>query len=527
MSGHFSVIILGLVSSLFWSSAPAFAQTAPGGNEPADTKTSVFALVVGVNRPLDAGTQPLRYADDDAIRYGELFRAVGADTVVLAHPDRNTRRLHSDEARAARAPTQRALFAAAAEFGRKVRLARLAGHRTAFYFAYAGHGQARGQAGVITLEDAELGGPLLLAEVVDRVGAERSHLIVDACYSFFALLGRSAGGRVEPRQGFSRLGGLAEREDVGLFLSTSSARESHEWGAYQAGVFSHEVRSGLHGAADVDQDGVVTYVELAAFVDRANAAIVNEQFRPEPFVRPPSGAAALLDLRPAQVGRIEVDEQHRGHHYLEDPLGVRWLDFHNAGALRILRPTAARLYLRRASEDREFVLPEGEPTVDTSLLVLRDAQVAARGAAHDVFRQLFALPFGQRAVADYRSRAPAERALAPTQVTAPSSEASPEGSNPRLGPTLLAGAGTAALLGGVATWLGARGLRGDIGPQTDQATVARTNQAIANRNRWASGLVGLGTATVGAALIWWLADSPDLELAAGPGGFSAAYRRRF
>lgn len=125
---------------------------------------------------------------------------------------------------------------------------------------------------------------------------------------------------------------LAARPDVGLLLSTSSARESHEWSEYQAGVFSHEVRSGLLGAADADGDGRVSYREIAAFVERANASVPNEKFRPDAFVKASTRteAGALIDLRPGLAHRLELSGDHPGHYLVEDGRGVRLADFHNA-----------------------------------------------------------------------------------------------------------------------------------------------------------------------------------------------------
>ena len=81
--------------------------------------------------------------------------------------------------------------------------------------------------------------------------ADESHLIIDACYSYFLAFGRGPGGRRREVPSFATAEGLAGRSDVGLLLSTTSARESHEWAGFQAGIFSHEVRSGLYGAADL------------------------------------------------------------------------------------------------------------------------------------------------------------------------------------------------------------------------------------------------------------------------------------
>ncbi len=48
-----------------------FADRAQAAPEP--PRNAVFALILGVNRSVDADLKPLHYADDDAVRYGECF----------------------------------------------------------------------------------------------------------------------------------------------------------------------------------------------------------------------------------------------------------------------------------------------------------------------------------------------------------------------------------------------------------------------------------------------------------------------
>ena len=92
-------------------------------------------------------------------------------------------------------------------------------------------------------------------------------------------------------------------------------------GGFQAGVFSHEVRSGLYGAADANGDGQVSYREIAAFIERANAAIPNERFRPEVYAKEPTSGRNLLDLRTGLARRLELDGSSPGHYFIEDARG--------------------------------------------------------------------------------------------------------------------------------------------------------------------------------------------------------------
>ena len=113
---------------------PASAQTVP--------KTAVFAIVIGNNRSLELGRPDLRYADDDAAKYVELFRMVAAerDVRLLTTFDGDSEKLYPKLATIARPPTKRALLAETADVERRMREAARSGAPIEFYFVYAGHG---------------------------------------------------------------------------------------------------------------------------------------------------------------------------------------------------------------------------------------------------------------------------------------------------------------------------------------------------------------------------------------------------
>jgi hypothetical protein len=482
--------------------ATAAAPTAP---------TKSFALVIGVNRSIDPKIAPLRYADDDAVRYRDLFRAVGARTVTLASLDENTRRLHPDAASEVRPPRAAAFTSAVGQLAREVARARANGARVAFYFAYAGHGRVQRGGGSITLEDAELDGGDLVTRMIDEIAADETHVIVDACHSYFLVLGRGPGGRRRPLGGFAETGALARRRDVGLLLSTSSERESHEWAAYQAGVFSQEVRSGLYGAADADRDGIVSYAEIAAFVDRANAAIRNERYRPEVYARPPAGGHAFIDLRSALARRIEV-APGGGHQFIEDTVGIRHADFHNDAPVHLVRPAAGRLYLRRKADDREIVLPPDVAVLSTAELPLQEPRSTARDAANDSFASLFAMPFGRGEVRSYAFRDGPDNAMV-VRTTASPSPSGPRSWSPRPGTVVgwgLVAAGVASGAWGTATLMEARGLHDGASATISQHDADALNRQIGSSNRQGATLLGVGVAAVvGGALTLILQPRPE------------------
>jgi hypothetical protein len=406
----------------------------------------------------------------------------------LTRLDENTRRLHPQAEAEARAPNKAELGAAVRVLAGEVAQARERHVTTVLYLVYAGHGNVRDGEGYILVEDAHLTGEDLLRDILRPIGANTAHVIVDACYSYFLAYARGPGGTRRTVSGFSRFGALAQESGVGLLLSTSSGRESHEWEGLQAGVFSHEVRSGLYGAADADGDGQVSYQEMAAFVARANQAIPNEKYRPDVLARPPADSANLVDLRPALNHRIEIDGAHAAHYLLEDSRGVRVADFHNAAGVpvRLVRPLAeGHLYLRRADETEEFSIPAGPEPVAIAQLAPEEPRARARGAAHDAFSKLFELPFDRSAVAGVQL----ER-----ELTLPI----PEGRHQSkvLGAVLLgAGVVAAAVAAGfLADGVSQRNASSGI----NQAEIARRNIAIARDNRVAQG-AGVAVAVAGAS----------------------------
>jgi hypothetical protein len=480
------LLVLALVA--FSSRA---ASAAPGAS---------IVLVVGVNKSVDAGVAPLRFADDDAARYYDLFTMLGSEALLLARLDENTSRLHPRAAALARSPRLAELDRAVAFAVGRAAAAKKRGEPVTLYFVYAGHGNVKDGAGYVSLEDARLTGREIEQRVLDKIRPDRAHFIVDACSSFFLAYSRGPGGKRRPIQGFSSLGALGTRAEVGVLLSTSSARESHEWERVQAGVFSHEVRSGLYGAADVDHDGRVSYREIAAFVERANAGIANQRFRPEVYARAPSGNETLVELAQGLKRRIEVDGAAAAHYVLEDQDGVYLAEFHNAPNERVMlvRPLASgRLYLARAVDGREFVIEPELEIASTEALALVEPRQQARGAAHEAFQKTFQLPFGKTTVQSFRFRPlpPEDEADAGVE----------EGSSTRtIAGYGLLGLGVAG--GAVGGWaLFSAANADELPPTASQAQASDRNDEIRSKNVVGGVALGVGAAATaaGITLLLW------------------------
>jgi hypothetical protein len=453
---------------------------APAAAAPAEHR---FAIVIGNNRSTRADTAPLRYADDDAIAMHQLLLEAGVDSVLLARPDPGAPAVRPDGP-----PRWDEVRRALARHEAAIRAANAAGARTSLLVFYSGHGNvARGE-GYVELEDARLTRGLLRRAILEPSAAGEIHVVVDACRSYFLAFEKGPGGRRRP-SGASLAS--AGRGGIGWVLSTSSDRESHEWERFQGGIFSHEVRSALRGAADVDRDGRVSYAELGAFLAVANRAIENERFRPDYVVRPPGALGDDLLAWPAGGETLELDAP--GHVLLEGPDGARIADANPAvGAPVALRlPPARPLFVRWSSPDVEATIAARTPTVRLRDLIAAAPRVASKGALHLAFARLFAEPFAAADVDAFAREAPALALESP-----------PEGAAPSGGARRIAGT-TAIVAGVVAVGLGGWAIERSVAAgSADQQARVRLNDRIANLRLGAAASAGVAVAAGG---LWlWL-----------------------
>src|SRR5262249_19585585 len=142
---------------------------------------------------------------------------------------------------------------------------------------------------------------------------------------------------------------------VGVVIAATAGEEAHEWSRFESGVFTHEVISGLLGAADVNRDGQIEYSELAAFIAAANRDLTDPRAAPRVIARPPLRdrswpLVAVDSLRDAVF--LTGDPSAIGHFYLELDNGQRYLDAHlTTAAARIALPAHARVFVRTATRE--------------------------------------------------------------------------------------------------------------------------------------------------------------------------------
>lgn len=402
----------------------------------------LFALIVTNNRSLGRKRPDLQYADDDGARYHALFRMVAPEqnVTLLTQFDAASRRLYPELTRQAAPPTRRRLDRALTRVARQVAEARRQGHRALFYFVFAGHGHVHRGKGYLELQDGRLGPEDVEQRILGRVKADVVHLVLDSCNSFFVINPRRPGGKRWATPWDMTIGFSKRFPHVGVVLSTSAAGEVYEWSEIQSGIFSHEVRSGLSGAADIDRNGKVTYDEMEGFIALANRGIKNDNFRPKVFVRGPfsKGGASLLRVKGARGRRLRLG-QGRRRLWIRNAEGTRLIDLHQEkGAdLELVVPVAEqdtfyvqeRLLAGGRPELRQYQVatraPTSQPTekaashpmepssrpVALASLATQPVPAAARGQ-DEIFDSFFAHPYGPQTYRAYCN----DRQHAPDQV---------------------------------------------------------------------------------------------------------------
>ncbi|MFP4600013.1 MAG: caspase family protein [Persicimonas sp.] len=397
--------------SLSFGLAPAAAQAETNEQK----NKQVYALIVANNSSVDAGVKPLRFADDDGARYFEMFDSLADHTRLLTTLDADSQKIFPDVVSHTEPPTRSRLKQAVAELAESIEADRQEGLESEVYLVFTGHGNVDDQGqGYLSLDDGKLHRKELFRDVIGALEADYTHLIVDACHSYFMVESRGGDSWEDDGSGDTLDGDLdaylSKREDtrvvrgstVGVIVSTSGTAEVHEWSRFRAGVFSHQLRSALLGAADVDASGDITYAELEAYLVAANAGVANPRARINVYADPPEQdrrrpLVALDDYENATS--LEIPRNSGGRFHLEDARGLRYADFHadstlDSRMILLHGPTGRRGYYL-SSDDEQASVPVDEAQVSATELAFAAHDDQSRGSVDEAFRTgLFSVPYG-------------------------------------------------------------------------------------------------------------------------------------
>lgn len=373
---------------------------------PAPAAVKPYVVVVGNNQSVQNGVAALQYADDDAARYFEFFRPQAARASLLTVMDRDTQRVHKDLPGLARSPTRANLFATLRGFNAWMAQDKTRGDEPILYLVFVGHGHVgAGGQGYVSLLDGPISGDDLVTEVVAKSEAAFNHLIFDACNSYLLVANRGEGAEdtgPDAKDAIRRhLGArtLARHPNTGVIMSTSQAKETHEWSVFQGGVFSQLVRSAAAGAADVNADGRIEYSELEAFLAAANLAVDDPRARIEAYVQPPEldRNRPVIDLAEGGFKNfLRLPAAFAGRFHLEDGRGVRYLDGNKTAETDVYVALVGgpAFHLRRGEQEAAFAVGPGG-TVDAEALDFAASAQAARGSVAEAFRDLLLqVPYG-------------------------------------------------------------------------------------------------------------------------------------
>lgn len=240
-----SMLLLAVVSA---ESLPARAGDA--------AQVVSFALVIGSNRP-GKGQEALSFAKQDADRFGTVLRELGG------FPSGRVTALYD--------PTPEGIRGALAKMKAQVSKHAAAGEQTAFVFYYSGH--ARSSA--LNLGHEEM--PLTeIRALIGQVPAQLTLVVLDACQTgaYTKVKG------VTPAADFSHNSVAGLNQEGTVVIASSAASElAQESERLRGSFFTHHLVAALRGAADANEDGLVTldeayrYAYNRTLVDTSKTAV--------------------------------------------------------------------------------------------------------------------------------------------------------------------------------------------------------------------------------------------------------------
>jgi len=190
-------LCLMLLSALDGSQTSTLTDVASFGAA-APTKSRRYAVIIGVNTPAKADQRPLSYADDDAVRFYELFRELPGNASLFSVLDEETQQTYPSVVAEAELPTKDAVFRRLDQVFDRMRVDRDQGLEPELYLIYSGHGYADEQGeGRLALQDGTFSRTELYDRVLSRSPAVFNHLIVDACDAYFFVQSRGSDSDID------------------------------------------------------------------------------------------------------------------------------------------------------------------------------------------------------------------------------------------------------------------------------------------------------------------------------------------
>lgn len=274
-----------------------------GSAASAASSPDVEVLAIGANRSFKDRLPELKFAEQDAKRFGEAMQTVGLVPRVKAQvlTGLTTRELRR---------TFQAMIAQkdAGAQGKK------------FIFYFSGHSDDAGlhlKDGLVTKSE--------LHDFLTAMQANTKVAILDSCFS-----GSLTAKGVEAAPGFELPRMEFDEPSGSVFLTASTGRQlAYESDDLGGSIFTHHLLQGIYGQADGNTDGVVTVDELYQYVYRNTKwQSLNHpgSAKQEPeYVAKLHGQGAIVVSFPARTnGRLVLDADLAGEVAIASPHGLQF-----------------------------------------------------------------------------------------------------------------------------------------------------------------------------------------------------------
>ncbi|HNO25353.1 MAG TPA: caspase family protein, partial [Leptospiraceae bacterium] len=213
-----------------------------------------WAVAAGINSWHDVSISKLNKAQNDAKEFSRLLKEKGEFDEIITLTDDN-------DPRSSLYPSRNNILT------KLELLLDNAEPEDLFIFYFSGHGISdKDDNAYLMPADAVFEKPLETAVSVEYIislfkkkNMKKTLLIVDACRETTAKVKGTGQNSIKAEK-------YGDTEIGAVFFSTGSGNYSYEDHESENGVFTRFLKEGISGAADADQDGIVTFSELENFV---------------------------------------------------------------------------------------------------------------------------------------------------------------------------------------------------------------------------------------------------------------------
>ena len=145
-----------------------------------------------------------------------------------------------------------------------------------------------------------------LASKIQKMRASKVVVILDACHSGGV---KQKGAKAAVNKGIVKRYLNAFQESEGRALLLSSDESEVSWEDAESGIFTRFLLEGLNGAADENDDGIVTFTEAALYVEKNVPEYTRNEFRREQRPTRRYGFGQVRGEIPLAINKRKINQQ--------------------------------------------------------------------------------------------------------------------------------------------------------------------------------------------------------------------------